>query len=61
MTCMTGRKVLTSREKAYGLIEWLIGQGKASYGDFEPRRCNYGSGHWHIGRPRDADTERRTP
>lgn len=51
MTCLTGRKVLTSREKAYGLIEWLIGQGKASYGDFEPRRCNYGSGHWHIGRP----------
>lgn len=61
MTCLTGHKILKSREDAHSLIEWLISQGKAAYGDFEPWHCRYGSGHWHIGRPRHRLTPRLTP
>ncbi|MDL4815986.1 hypothetical protein [Actinomadura opuntiae] len=52
MTCLTGCRVLKSRRDANGLIEWLIGQGKAGYGDFEPWFCRYDTGHWHIQRPK---------
>lgn len=54
MTCLTGRKVLTSREDAWRLIVWLEGEGKISVGEREPWRCSFelDGVHWHIRRPK---------